>query len=117
MICCSEIITIIHRVYDSKTDMESYEITQINGASWFSKLATAITEKGIKTADVTYIRIPADNMPEGFTIHNDDWAVKGAVSSQINSQKDLNKLEYVTIVSVADNRRGHLKHIALMGKR
>lgn len=119
MLCCNDIVTIVQRKYDTEADTESYLSTVINGVSWFSKLATAVTEKGVKTADITYIRIPAENMPDGLAISNNDWAVKGVLEKQVEKQADVKEsgLEYVSIVSVADNRRGNLKHVALVGRK
>lgn len=115
MFACDKTITLVQLVNNGEED--SYILTEINNVSWHSKVKIEIEDKGIRTADLAYIRIPEEELPEGTVLANGDYVVKGNVRKNITRHADLKEYEYVTIVSVGDNRRGRLRHWAVIGKK
>lgn len=115
MFACDKTVTLVQLVSDG--DNDSYNLVKINNVSWHSKTKIELEDKGIRTAVLTYIRIPEKELPEGAVLANGDYIVNGEVTDSITKHSDLKNYEYVTIVSVGDNRRGRLKHWAVIGKR
>ena len=114
-LACDETITLVQLVEGE--DEDTYTCTEINNASWFSKVAVTLEGEGVRSADLVKIRVPEENLPSGTTIRNGDYIVRGTISGTITKQSDLKNYERVTVISVGDNRRGELKHWAVTGKR
>ena len=104
MLACTETITVVQYSYDAENDMDSYTCTTIEGVSWYGKLVAAVENKGLTGETKVTVRIPETNMPD-ITIKRGDFIVHGVVET-IEKQADLNGLEYFTVLSVGDNRRG-----------
>ena len=68
-----------------------------------------------KMAEKRKIRIPEKELPEGVVLSNGDYIVLGELDKRITKREDLDGLEYVSIISVGDNRRGNLRHWAVTG--
>lgn len=116
MLECNETITLVQQDYDRETDRDVYSCTVIEGVSWFGKLVASMENKGLTGAAQVTVRITEDNMPD-VVIKRGDYIVRGIVSG-IEKQADLKGLEYFTVLSVGDNRRGKrkdLRHWAVRG--
>ncbi len=103
----SETLTLVHPVR-TKTG-EAYTCTAINGASYHMTTAVAAQAQGSTAENTVKARLPADCVPEVG-----DYLVCGVVEA-IESTADLAAMAYCTLQSVADNRRGHLPHWAVVG--
>lgn len=115
MLACDKTITLVQMYYDSEMDADKYRQTVIQNVSWFSKVKVELQDKGVTSADVVKIRIPEKALPEGIILSNGDYIVLGKFDQTIAKREDLDGLEYVSIISVGDNRRGNLRHWAVTG--
>lgn len=115
MLACDKTITLVQMYYDSEMDADKYRQTVIQNVSWFSKVKVELQDKGVTSADVVKIRIPEKELPEGIILSNGDYIVLGKLDQTIAKREDLDGLEYVSIISVGDNRRGNLRHWAVTG--
>lgn len=114
-LACEETITIVQMIQGE--DEDRYICTQVENASWFSKVVIALEDKGVRADDVVRIRIPEEELPETVKLKNGDHIIRGTVDGTITKRSDLKGYEFVTVVSVGDNRRGSLRHWAVIGKR
>lgn len=57
---CNETITVLNRKYNPETKRDEWNTTVIHGVSWYSKIAAAVTQAGLKSADTAVVRIPVD---------------------------------------------------------
>ncbi len=113
MLGADQTITIIQKSYDLEADLDVYEAYSIEGVSWFSKMIATVQDKGLTSGNTFVVRIPSSvELP--CTIKIGDLVVHGAVSS-ISKISDLAGREYFTVLSIGDNRRGKLSHIAIKG--
>lgn len=116
MLLCNETVTLVRHNKDKKTD--TFTCTVIVGASWYGKsVITAPNQmggNGVSFANVIKVRIPAENMPEGLTIRNGDYLVRGIIAS-VSGLDDLKEYEYMKAMSVSDNRRGRMQHWTVTG--
>lgn len=118
MLACDKTITLIQQTYNSETDTEEYTSTVIRNCSWYSKVKIELQDKGVRSGDIVTVRIPEEELPEGIVLANGDYIVKDALGDKnITKHSDLKGLEYATVVSIGDNRRGMLRHWVLVGKR
>ena len=127
----------IYNVKDNKvTRLPEYHRTQISGVHWYTDQKTQVDDKGLHSADVYKIRIPADADTGGrsyvssaeyvaaddasvfWTIQNGDIFVKGAVDDEINKASDI-LAKYPDcsgrVISWSDNRLGSLPHWRIGG--
>lgn len=114
MLACNKTLTHVHRVKGANSD--EYVCTQIPNCSWFSKLRTSILDRGASMERYTYVRFPV--LPDGVEIVKGDYMVNGVVTS-ITREKDLEGMEYFTILDIADNTRGggvRLPHWSVVGQ-
>lgn len=116
MLMCNETVTLVRHSKGKNTD--TFTCTAIVGASWYGKsVITAPTQmggNGVSFANVIKVRIPAENMPEGLTIQNGDYLVRGVVAG-VSGMDDLKGHEYMKAMSVSNNRRGRMQHWAVTG--
>ncbi|WP_317853797.1 DUF6751 family protein [Chakrabartyella piscis] len=113
MLGADQTITIIQKSYDLEEDLDVYEAYSIEGVSWFSKMIAAVQDKGLTSGNTFVVRIP-ESVELPCDIKIGDLVVHGVVSA-ITKQADLAGMEYFTVLSVGDNRRGKLPHIAIKG--
>ena len=109
MLACDQTVTLV------KCDGEDYTLTVIEGVSWFDKVKVALQDKGLKFANATKVRIPADKVPTVPPVVS-DILVLGTVTGTIEKPADLAAYRRVTIMAVGDNRRGRLPHLAVIGQ-
>jgi len=116
MLECKEIITVIQRTYDQTSDKSIYKNTVIRGVSWHGKTVVELQDKGLRSANVFTVRIP-ESVMSNIVIAEGDYIVRGIIRKEITGQKDLDGLDYITVVSVGNNIRGRsLRHIVVVGK-
>ena len=133
---CTDTLTLYNARYNAAEDKTEYHRTVISGISWYSAIKSTVTDKGLKSANLYTIRIPleadfggkswadpksytaAGDVSGMFTLNEGDIIVKGAVSLEITTPKQLHS-EYsdcFTILSVTDNRRAlNAKHWKVVG--
>lgn len=114
MLACNKIVTHVKHV--KTTDGDSYVCTQINNCSWFSKLKTAVLDRGTRAERFTYVRFP--RLPDGLIISAGDFMVNGVITS-VSKESDLEGTEYFTVLDIADNTRGGgvmLPHYSVVGR-
>ena len=108
MLACNKTLTLVHHIKEQNGDR--YECVLIPNCSWFSKLRSTLTDRGAMLQRYTQVRFPV--MPIGAQI------VKGVVSA-VSRPSDLDGMEYITVMDVADNTRGGgvmLPHWAVIGQ-
>ena len=124
----TETITVINRKYNAATSYDEWIATVITGASWYGKLAAAVTQAGLKTADTATVRIPVSADTQGrtyktpaaykaavsvsgaWTLARGDLIVRGTVTvaaGQSLTPADITKRydDVYTITGVTDNTR------------
>lgn len=112
MLACNKTVTHVKRIKTQNGD--AYECTPIYNASWFSKVKTAVLDRGVNEQRYTYCRFR--HMPK--PIKAGDFIVNGVISS-VSRESDLDGLEYFTVLDVADNTRGggvRLPHYSVIGR-
>lgn len=131
-------ITLYNGRYNPDTKKQEYRRTQIRGIYWYTEQKTNIGDKGLVSADLYKIRIPADAVVQGgrkyidamkyriltadevygyWTINNGDLFVRGVIYDDIEKLSDLT-LKYANVGRVnsfSDNRQGLNPHIRVGG--
>jgi hypothetical protein len=132
---CTETITVLNRKHNSDTGLDDWNLTVIQGVSWFSKLASSVTQSGLKTAKTVIVRIPVDadtndaaymtpsayksaeSVSGAFTLADGDIIVRAALTgtptpAEVQAAHD----DCFTIISATDNtRRPHGAHWKVVG--
>ena len=114
MLACNKAVTHVHHIKGQ--DSDTYVCTTIPNCSWFSKLKTAVLDRGTREQRYTYVRFPV--LPEGLVISAGDYMVNGEIS-QITGMSDLEGYEFFTVLDFADNTRGGgvmLPHYSVVGR-
>lgn len=111
MLLCNEAVTVVNHIEYANTD--KYVNTIIYNVSWHNKAKIELQQNGITSADIAVIRIPESSIPSGFDISPGNYIIKGEVLEEIESLEQLQKYNALRIMSVTDNRRGKLKHLAV----
>jgi len=65
-------ITIYNKYYNRTTRLDEWYATQISGVSWYGGQAVTVSDKGLQTASVYKVRIPASSAPAGKTFATPD---------------------------------------------
>lgn len=129
-------ITLYNMRTNKETRLPEYHRTQIRGVHWYTDQKTVVDDKGLHSADIYMIRIPADALSGGkryaapaeytslsdvtevWTIQNGDIFVKGLVDIDITKASDI-LAKYPDcsgrVMSWSDNRRGTLPHWRIGG--
>lgn len=131
-------ITVYNTWWDPVTRSSKYMRTQIEGIHWYTDQKTNVGDKGLVSADLYKIRIPADaiiqdgrtyidpikykilttdEVPKYWTIGKGDLFVKGLITADVEKISDLT-LAYNNVGrvnSVSDNRHGMNPHIRVGG--
>lgn len=132
---CNETITVLNRRVNPETRLDEWTPTVIRGVSWYSKLAASVTQTGLKTADMSTVRIPVNACTGGrmylppalynaavdtsgvYTLARGDIIVRGEVTGSITpAQAQASYEDVLTILSVTDNtRRPNAPHRKVVG--
>lgn len=97
-----------------RCDGVAYTTFTTVGVSWYAKSKIATEGNGLKFADTVQIRIQTDNvttMPEVG-----DQVIFGTMPEEFVVEKpaDLASYNPRTVMTVGDNRRGNLAHVAVV---
>lgn len=111
MLQCNETITWVQ--HQAELDSDKYNKIVIYGASWHQKAKVEL-QNGLVSADMTLVRIPEEQAPKDFKPTPGDYIVKGEITKEIKRLEDLKKFNAPRVMSVADNRRGKLRHWAVI---
>lgn len=117
-------ITVINKVFDRISKTNSYKCTSIKGF-WSSNKGITISDVDLVKSDGYKCYIlssvngyvnPASFDGTGWTLKNDDYIVKGIVSS-ISKIADLNSYEYMKITNIAvkDYGSSTMQHYEVSG--
>ena len=117
-------ITVINKVFDRTSKINSYKCTSIKGF-WSSNKGITISDVDLVKSDgyKCYILSSVDGYVNpvsfdgtGWTLKNDDYIVKGIVSS-ISKIADLNSYEYMKITNIAvkDYGSSTMQHYEVSG--
>jgi len=126
-------ITIYNKRYNPATRLDEWRRTQISGVNWYGSQAVTVGDKGLVSASVYKVRIPADSAPSGKSFAAPDvykaaaaddfaalWTLQGGdiVARGLIDTADPKSItgEHFTITGWADNRRGGLPHWKVDGK-
>lgn len=109
MLVCNETITVVHGTGFG------YDCTVFFGVSWYDKTAVSMEGSGLIFDNMVKIRIPVDSIGAQRFPEVGDHVIHGAVY-EIASPADLATHAARRIMSVGDNRRGRLQHLAVMAK-
>lgn len=115
-------LTVYHKSLDETTRLEkwtrfNYGNNNTNTIWWFGGKGSS-TNKGYENANDVQIRIPYD-INSTLNIGNfsiGDILVKGYVTSDIETQQDLNNYDVYNITSINNNNFGSNQHIHLSGR-
>ena len=129
-------ITIYNHYYDKETRLDKWHRTIIYGVHFYVDHKVSVGDNGLNSADVYKIRIPGDarcmdqyileddwtsrgcDILGCWTLQNDDLAVLGVCSVDIEKPADLKLMgkKYCKITSWSDNRFGGLPHRRIGGE-
>ena len=111
-------VTIYHKEYDEENAFDVYRGTVIEGVSFSSKIATAVSTDGLTAASEATLRIPMDAVPSGQTLKNGDLVCEGALQTKGLRPGDLADLcdDVYTIVGITRNTSGREPHIKVVCK-
>ena len=127
-------ITVYNRISGDSTHYDTWNRTVLHGVHVHVDHKTAVTDNGLKSAEVYKIRIPAD-IPEAgqylppdqfaccggygyWTIQNDDQIVLGESQIEIERPADLKVVfqKHCKVMSWSDNRFGTTPHWRIGGE-
>lgn len=139
MFQATETITVLNRKYNSSTGRDEWIATTISGVSWHSKIASTVTQTGLKMAKTATVRIPvgadaggrsymtpaaykaAQDTSGAYTLARGDIIARGVYTPKPNESLTPAKLQETiedcfTITEVIDNtRRPHGAHRRVVG--
>nr|WP_207741616.1 DUF6751 family protein [Coprococcus comes] len=127
-------VTVYNRISGDSTHYDTWIRTVLHGVHVHVDHKTAVTDNGLKSAEVYKIRIPAD-IPEAgqylppdqfaccggygyWTIQNDDQIVLGECQIEIERPADLKAVfqKHCKVTSWSDNRFGTTPHWRIGGE-
>ena len=127
-------VTVYNRISGDSTHYDTWIRTVLHGVHVHVDHKTAVTDNGLKSAEVYKIRIPAD-IPEAgqylppdqfaccggygyWTIQNDDQIVLGECQIEIEKPADLKAVfqKHCKVTSWSDNRFGTTPHWRIGGE-
>lgn len=111
-------VTIYRKGWDADKGVDTYTGTVIPNVSFFSRMATAVSNEGIAAACEGILRIPLTVMPGGKEPKNGDLVCAGRLPVTGKTPADLDKLcPYVfTVVGVTWNLSGREPHVKVVCK-
>ena len=114
MLGCTETVTFVRLVKGE--DDDAYEARTLSGVSWFNKTRIKAEGTGVVYDNVVYIRIPAKALPEDWLPAEGDHVFHGTPGGSITTPAQLAAYKPRKVMTVGDNRRGRLPHVAVVGK-
>lgn len=128
-------VTVYNRISGDSTHYDTWNRTILHGVHVYVDHKTAVTDNGLKSAEVYKIRIPTDipeagqylapeeyavveNPDEHWTIQNDDQIVLGECQTEIERPADLKAVfqKHCKVTSWSDNRFGTTPHWRIGGE-
>lgn len=111
-------VTIYRKEWDGEKGTDSYRGTVLEGVSFFSRVATAVSTDGLTAACEGTARIPLGICPDGLEVRNGDLVCEGALRIEGVQLSELDELcPYVfTVVGVTRNTSGEEPHIKVVCK-
>lgn len=113
MLVCDDAITLV------KCDGETYTATVIDGVSWYDKTQVKVEGSGLVFSNAVKIRIPASVIPDSAPLPEvGDHLIHGLLplGTTLERPADLAPFHPRKVMAVADNRRGGLPHVAVVGQ-
>ena len=114
MLACTETVSFVRLVKGE--DDDAYAVTTISGVSWFNKTRIKAEGTGVVYDNVVYLRIPAAVLPAGWLPVEGDHVFLGEPAGEITTPAQLAGYQPRKVMTVGDNRRGRLAHVAVIGK-
>lgn len=113
MLACDDTITLV------KCDGETYTATVIDGVSWYDKTQVKVEGTGLVFSNAVKVRIPASVISvNGPLPEVGDHIIRGLLplGTVLERPADLGPFHPRKVMAVADNRRGGLPHVAVVGQ-
>lgn len=113
MLYCNDVITLI------KYDGEGYTVSTLSGVSWYDRTQVKTENAGLVYANSVKVRIPAAVLKDGAPLPEvGDHIVHGALpdGTALERPADLARLHARKVMAVADNRRGGIPHVTVVGQ-
>lgn len=114
MLACTETVSFVRLVKGE--DDDSYAVTTITGVSWFNKTRIKAEGTGVVYDNIVYIRIPAAALPADWLPAEGDHVFRGEPTGAIMTPAQLSVYKSRKVLTVGDNRRGRLAHVAVIGQ-
>ena len=114
---CNNSLTVYHKGFNKQTRLEVWQRFNYEKV-WFFGGKGAGIRKGYENANDVEIRIPYESN-ESLNMSNfdiGDIIVKGTLTTDIQTQQDLEGYEFYNITSINDNNFGINQHIHIGGK-
>ena len=111
-------VTVYHKVWDGEKGADSYRGTVLEGVSFFSRIATAVSKDGLTAACEATLRIPMEIYPEGQELENGDLVCEGSLQTEPENRAQIDDLcPYVfTVVGITRNTSGREPHVKAVCK-
>lgn len=103
--------TVYSRVRADGSSEFTFKRQYVEECWWFVETKSAITDGGLKSADVLNLRIPDLSVE----VKKDDILVKGNCTIDVQTVKDLDGIEYFKATTANYNRFGGSPHIKVVG--
>lgn len=113
MLYCNDTVTLI------KYDGEGYTVSTLSGVSWYDRTQVKTENAGLVYANSVKVRIPTAALKDGAPLPEvGDHIVHGALPDGVTIERpaDLARLHARKVMAVADNRRGGIPHVAVVGQ-
>lgn len=104
-------VTLYSRKYNPETRLDEWERSYIPAVWWYKNEKSQITTDGLKQADTYTVRI----LDTSVEIKKDDYLVKGECQIDIQTIKDLDRVDKTRVTSVNYNTFGGNPHIKVVG--
>ena len=113
-----KVVTIYRKGWDPDKGVDTYTGTVIPNVSFFSRIATAVSNEGMAAACEGTLRIPVAVLPGGKEPKNGDLVCAGILPVAVQTPAELDKLcSYVfTVVGVTWNLSGREPHVKVVCK-
>lgn len=113
MLACDDTITLV------KCDGETYTVTIIDGVSWYDKTQVRVEGTGLVFSNAVKVRIPASSISDNALLPEvGDHIIRGKLprGTSLERPAELATFHPRKVMAVADNRRGGLPHVAVVGQ-
>lgn len=111
-------VTVYHKKWDEDKGIDSYHGTVLDGISFFSRIATAVSTDGLTAACEATLRIPVEICPERLEIKNGDLVCEGSLTEKPANRAEIETLcPYAfTVVGITRNTSGRAPHVKVVCK-